>query len=126
MNHTDLTNKSNFEFIQQLINSIPEIICREHSNQQYIYLYKTRNYWSAFDKSAFLLSRLFKNTHTAILKIRIHPFPIIMVSISDNELQRYNKQHILCRDYPNHKVILVNRIIAKQYWDWRRIETESC
>lgn len=125
MNGSATDNISNLEFMQQLAGYIPGIIHRERNNRQYIYLYKMRDYWVAFDESAFLLCRLFKDTQTSILRVAEYPFPVIMVCISDDELQKYGEKHIFRRDYQDHKVIVGTKIVAEQYWTWYRMEIED-
>ena len=103
MNGSATDNISNLEFMRQLAGYIPGIIHRERNNRQYIYLYKMRDYWVAAE----------------------FPFPVIMVCISDDDLQKYGEKHIFRRDYQDHKVIVGTKIVAEQYWTWYRMEIED-
>ena len=126
MSDSNPINSSDIKSLQQIISYIPDIVRRERNNQQYIYLYNVGHYWAAFDESAFLLCKLFNTTQTAIFRNTGYPFPVIMGYISHEELQKYNRHHIFCRDYPDHKVIIGSKIITEQYRNWYRMEIEDC
>ena len=99
---------------------LTEIIRNERRNERRVCLYGTGEYWTAFEQSAYSLSRLFPAADISITMHPEHPFPVVMASISDDELRTYGKRHIFCRDFPDHKELLVPMIIPEQYRIWHQ------
>ena len=97
-----------------------EILRKEHDNKKYVRLYNVGEYWHAFEKSAFLLDQLFKNKKIILFNHKDYPFPIVMVCISDNDLQNYIRQHILVRNKPGYKELLAWELSAVEYYSWHK------
>lgn len=71
-----------------------DIIHTEDTTGRFIRLYGAGDYWHAFEESAYQLSQLFVTHDVTVLRHKVYPFPVLMVSISDDELQAYGKNHI--------------------------------
>ena len=97
---------------------LTEIIRKERRNERRVCLYGTGEYWTAFEQSAYSLSRLFPAADISIATHPEHPYPVVMTSISDDDLRAYGKRHIFCRDMPDYKELLVPTIIPEQYRLW--------
>lgn len=64
-----------------------DIIHTEDTTGRFIRLYGAGDYWHAFEESAYQLSQLFVTHDVTVLRHKVYPFPVLMVSISDDELQ---------------------------------------
>ncbi|MCG0150480.1 hypothetical protein L4X54_10870 [Phocaeicola vulgatus] len=51
------------------------------SNLSQIYLYRTDDYWVAFERSAFLLCRAYADSIITPMKVANAPTPIVMASV---------------------------------------------
>lgn len=69
-----------------------DIIHTEDTTGRFIRLYGAGDYWHAFEESAYQLSQLFVTHDVTVLRHKVYPFPVLMVSISDDELQAYGLQ----------------------------------
>lgn len=63
-----------------------DIIHTEDTTGRFIRLYGAGDYWHAFEESAYQLSQLFVTHDVTVLRHKVYPFPVLMVSISDDEL----------------------------------------
>lgn len=99
---------------------LPEIIRMERKNERRVCLYGTGDYWTAFEQSAYQLCRLFASNDISMATHPEYPFPVVMVSIPDDELHAFAEHHLFCRDLPDYKEILVARIIPEQYRIWHQ------
>lgn len=95
-----------------------EILRKEQDNKKYIHLYSAGEYWHAFEESAFQLSRIFTECETAFLRHKNYPFPVVMASLPDSELQTYIRQHIPVCDRLDYKKLLVAELSTVEYRAW--------
>ncbi len=70
----------------------------EVKNTHKICLYKVSTYWTTFENSAYMLSKVFRNPTTLALKHPQYPFPIIGVYIADDSISDYKKINPPVRD----------------------------
>ena len=75
-----------------------DIIHTEDTTGRFIRLYGAGDYWHAFEESAYQLSQLFVTHDVTVLRHKVYPFPVLMVSISDDELQAYGKKSDLQKE----------------------------
>lgn len=75
-----------------------DIIHTEDTTGRFIRLYGAGDYWHAFEESAYQLSQLFVTHDVTVLRHKVYPFPVLMVSISDDELQAYGKKSHLQKE----------------------------
>ena len=80
-----------------------DIIHTEDTTGRFIRLYGAGDYWHAFEESAYQLSQLFVTHDVTVLRHKVYPFPVLMVSISDDELQAYGKNHIFRKKVSGYK-----------------------
>ena len=81
-----------------------DIIHTEDTTGRFIRLYGAGDYWHAFEESAYQLSQLFVTHDVTVLRHKVYPFPVLMVSISDDELQAYGKNHIFRKKVSGYRV----------------------
>lgn len=74
-------NSSVVELIELINGHIPDILFMEASNLSQIYLYRTDDYWVAFERSAFLLCRAYADSIITPMKVANAPTPIVMASV---------------------------------------------
>ena len=65
---------ASLEFSELLQNHLSDILFKEANNDRYMYLYDTDNYWMAFERSAYMLSRLYGHALLLPMKILYIPF----------------------------------------------------
>lgn len=58
-----------------------EIINRENGNNDRIFVYDTGRRWTAFEKSAYQLARLYSGCEVMPLILNGYPFPIVIASV---------------------------------------------
>ena len=95
-----------------------EVLAREQSNERFSHLYGTGGYWAAFERSAYQLCRLFPRNETAIFHFAAYPFPVVMASIADGELQAYAQKNILRSINQDYKILTVKPILSQLYKQW--------
>lgn len=95
-----------------------EILDREKNNERFIHLYGTGGYWTAFERSACQLCRLFPRSETAVFHFAARPFPVVMASVTDTELSSYTRRLALRTVDPNHKVLRVSALPSGAYERW--------
>lgn len=123
MNDYNSKTESCWMLLKQLFETrLFDIIHTEHTTGRCIRLYGAGDYWHAFEESAYQLSRLFGIQNIAVLRHEDYPFPVVMASISDDELQAYGKNHNFRRKAPGYRELAGMEISIKQYKEWRRKE----
>lgn len=86
-----------------------DIIHTEDTTGRFIRLYGAGDYWHAFEESAYQLSQLFVTHDVTVLRHKVYPFPVLMVSISDDELQAYGKNHIFRKKVSGYRELVGDR-----------------
>lgn len=71
-----------------------DIIHTEDTTGRFIRLYGAGDYWHAFEESAYQLSQLFVTHDVTVLRHKVYPFPVLMVSISDDDPGLRQKSHL--------------------------------
>ena len=99
-----------------------DILRKEQGNRKYIRLYGAGEYWHAFEESAYQLSQLFGTHDVTVLRHKVYPFPVLMSSISDDELRAYGKDHIFRRKVSGYRELVGIGISMKQYKEWHKKE----
>lgn len=67
-------------------NQLSDILFCEHSNKEHIHLYRTDNYWVAFERFAFHLCHIYAQSVINAMKVFRVPFPIVVASVEDREI----------------------------------------
>ena len=57
-----------------------DIIHTEDTTGRFIRLYGAGDYWHAFEESAYQLSQLFVTHDVTVLRHKVYPFPVLMVT----------------------------------------------
>ena len=74
------------EFIELFQNRLSDILFKEANNERYMYLYDTGSYWMAFEKSAYMLSKLYDHALLLPMKTPYIPFPIVTARIEQEKV----------------------------------------
>lgn len=74
------------EFTELLKNRLSDILFQEAENDKYIYLYLADGYWTAFEKSAYRLCRVYEPVMLLPMRLTFAPFPFVTASIMQDEL----------------------------------------
>lgn len=96
------------------------IMERERTNRSSVHLYGAGDYWVAFEQSAYQLCQLMPSCETTLFRFAVYPFPVVMASVTDAQLQPFVRLHILCTDQPAYKVFSVRPYSADRYRSWHR------
>lgn len=78
-NNQTANEPSGIRLMRFMSSRLLQIVRKEHKNGNSICLYGTGEYWSAFEKSAYLLCQLFPEKEVFIAKHVEYPFPIVSV-----------------------------------------------
>lgn len=105
---------------------LTEIIRQESNNENHIHLYTTGDYWAAFEQSACLLCEAFPASETTIITSHTaYPFPVVMATITDNELRTYTRKHILRKDNLEYKILSAPALSFEHYREWHNREVQE-
>ena len=74
------------EFTELLKNRLSDILFQEAGNDKYIYLYLADGYWTAFEKSAYRLCRIYESAMLLPMRLTFAPFPFVTASIMQDNL----------------------------------------
>lgn len=74
------------EFTELLKNRLSDILFQEAGNDKYIYLYLADGYWTAFEKSAYRLCRIYGSSMLLPMRLTFAPFPFVTASIMQDSL----------------------------------------
>ena len=113
------------EFIELFQNRLSDILFKEANNERYMYLYDTGSYWMAFERSAYMLSRLYANALLLPMKIPYIPYPIVTVSIEQARLHTIING-LVCKKRAIKERIYVademNNVLSYNKWHDRETE----
>lgn len=79
-------NPSVIELFNLIKGHMPDILFMEAGNLSNIYLYRTDDYWVAFERSAFNLCRAYSGSIITPMKVANAPFPIVMASVVSKDV----------------------------------------
>ncbi len=107
------------EFTELLKNRSTDLLFEESGNDKYIYLYLADGYWTAFEKSAYRLYRIYEPVMLLPIRLPFTPFPIVTASVKKDSLYAAIRG-LTCRKRSKHERIYVDErnisIIAYQKW----------
>lgn len=107
------------EFTELLKNRSTDFLFEESGNDKYIYLYLADGYWTAFEKSAYRLYRIYEPVMLLPIRLPFTPFPIVTASVKKDSLYAAIRG-LTCRKRSKHERIYVDErnisIIAYQKW----------
>ena len=79
-------NRFGIELGKLMENHLSDILFSERSNREQIHLYRTDNYWVAFERSAFHLCHIYAKSVINAMKVFRVPLPIVVASVEDREM----------------------------------------
>lgn len=112
------------QFNTVLETRLPEIIGGEATNTSTIHLYRTGNFWVAFEKSAYLLTQSAIAYDTSAMQLPSHPTPIVMAYTDDITITILLQKHTLLKSDNNYTAIATSPISAELYKEWHTEEIE--
>lgn len=109
-----------------LENHHKDILKREASGRgDFIYLYDTGDYWVAFERSAFMLRRIFPESDIVVLHLKTWLFPVVMVSVADRDFRKYSRIHTARPMGPDRRVLPGGTVSPEQYTRWHKAVEEG-
>ena len=102
--------------------NIRGILRKEHLNSCHIHLYRTGNYWVAFEKSAYLLHSHCRNLWIFPIKVADVTNPIVMANIEHAQLEAVAKAWDCLLDEVYKSRMTVD---APAYQAWHEKEVEE-
>lgn len=113
------------EFIELFQNRLSDILFKEANNESYMYLYDTGSYWMAFEKSAYMLSKLYDHALLLPMKTPYIPFPIVTASIEQEKLH-FIVNGLICKKRTGKERIYVAGKVGNvsSYNKWHDRETK--
>lgn len=101
---------------------LPAILDREVDNNNSIHLYGTGEYWVAFEKSAYQLSRVYPRSTTTPLSLTTYPFPIVMVSMTNSGLRACSGKYPFRMEGTDYGILVVHSLTIADYREWHNAE----
>ncbi|MDD3038775.1 hypothetical protein [Bacteroides sp.] len=126
MEYNQTASEPSWKQLMRLMESkLLDIIRKEHKNETRICLYWVGGYWTAFEKSAYMLRQIFPKCEILVINHPSYPFSVVVASVPDDELHNYGKTHIFCRNYLNYKELVYIKIYTTKYYSWHRRVTNK-
>lgn len=75
------------EFTELLKNRLTDLLLIEADNDKHVFLYLADGYWTAFEKSAYRLCRIYEPVMLLPMRLPFVPFPIVTANINQDSLQ---------------------------------------
>ena len=112
--------KTNFQILNELItNHIMTILNEEMSGWNRIHLYAIGEHWVAFERSAYALSRIFRDSlPITVLNMNNYPFPVIMCSVHYSEIEFGHPAFSFSKKTLDYRLIKINTIDRDEYRSW--------
>ena len=112
--------KTNFQTLNELItNHIMTILNEEMSGWNWIHLYAIGEHWVAFERSAYALSRIFKDSlPITVLNMKNYPFPVIMCSVHNAEIEFGHPAFSFAKKTLDYRMINIDTINREEYRAW--------
>lgn len=107
------------EFTELLKNRLSDILFQEAENDKYIYLYLADGYWTAFEKSAYRLCRIYGPAMILPMRLTFAPFPFVTASIMQDEIHTALRKLICQKRSRNERIYLAGKdtnIVDYQKW----------
>ncbi len=93
------TESSGVRLLRLINTRIHEISLKELRNSDRLCLYGTGGYWTAFNRSAYLLSKAFPTLPSFVVTPPGSPSSVVGVSVPEKDLKKYMKTHLVdCQD----------------------------
>lgn len=113
------------EFIELLQSRLPDILSKEANNERYMYLYDAGNYWMAFERSAYMLSKLYVHALLLPMKTPYIPFPIVAASIEQEKLHSIVNGLICKKRTGKERIYVTGKVENVSFYDrWHDRETK--
>ncbi len=116
--YSDMTESSGILLLRLVNTRIFEITKKELRNTDRLCLYGTGGWWTAFERSAYHLSRLFPDSQSFAVTPPGCPFTIIGLSVSGKELNKYMKKHPADRQGVDYLEFSADTLDTKDYDAW--------
>ena len=112
--------KKDFQTLNELItNHIMTILNEEMSGWNRIHLYAIGEHWVAFERSAYALSRIFKDSlPITVLNMKNYPFPVIMCSVHYAEIEFGHPAFSFAKKTLDYRLIKIDTIDRDEYRAW--------
>ena len=112
--------KTNFQILNELItNHIMTILNEEMSGWNRIHLYAIGDHWVAFERSAYALSRIFRDSlPITVLNLKNYPFPVIMCSVHYEEIEFGRHALSFAKKTLDYRLIKIDTIDRDEYRSW--------
>lgn len=112
--------KTNLQILNELItNHIMTILNEEMSGWNRIHLYAIGDHWVAFERSAYALSRIFRDSlPITVLNLKNYPFPVIMCSVHYEEIEFGRHALSFAKKTLDYRLIKIDTINRDEYRSW--------
>ena len=95
------------------------ILNEEMSGWSRIHLYAIGEHWVAFERSAYALSRIFKDSlPITVLNMKNYPFPVIMCSVHYAEIEFGHPAFSFAKKTLDYRLIKIDTIDRDEYRSW--------
>ncbi len=88
------------------------------SNTDRLFLYGTGGYWTAFDRSAYLLSLTYPDLDTFVVNPPGAPFTVVGITVTEKDLKKYIRKHPALGQSPDYLELPAPSFNLKDYNLW--------
>ena len=102
-----------------ITNHIMTILSEEMSGWNRIHLYAIGEHWVAFERSAYALSKKFRDSlPITVLDLKNYPFPVIMCSVHYEEIEFGRHTFSFAKKTLDYRLIKIDTINRDEYRAW--------
>ncbi len=117
---TTTVEPSGIRLMRLIDTRILDIARRESGSSDRLRLYGTGGWWTAFDRSAYALSRLFTDLDSFVVNPPGAPFTVVGLTVSEKSLKRYMKKHPALRQDIDYLELAAEPFGEKDYEIWHK------
>lgn len=102
-----------------LVSKSKKIISSELHNEDRMNLYCVGEYWAAFEKSAFVLTKLVpESVQPMVINVKGYPFPLVMNLVSYPVIDRMCRRRAIAKRNLEYIQFMTDRIDDRSYNRW--------
>ncbi len=118
-------NSSGYKLLDLIGREIKGILMKESSNDRFLYLYDTGDYWMAFEKSAFTLCTMYANAAVMPMSIAGIPFPVVTAGLAKNDYDAVTRRLECYGKSAGRRVFIVGELSESRYAKWHKRNVED-
>lgn len=116
-----------FSLLNTLLTTrLAELMHREADNRTSVHLYRVGDYWAAFERSAYQLSRFDSGVMLTPMQLNNFPFPIVMACVHTDEWPRIARHFTVAQSTDDYRHLVTSSVLSPwSYGRWHSREVND-